>query len=66
MSAFVIKKSKYKGVSLQKIDGKYEFWVAHMFKWIKYCYSEREAAMEYDKKLIELGKKPVNILKIVK
>ena len=30
--------------------------------WTKYNKTERQAAIEYDKKLIELGKNPVNIL----
>lgn len=33
------------------------------YKWAKYFNNEREAAIAVDKKLIEKGKEPVNILK---
>ncbi len=62
-------KSKlYKGVYWRRsYSGKYKYWVAagsikgrHFGISAK---SEREAALKYDKKMIENGKPPVNILK---
>jgi len=51
---------KYVYLYLQK-DGK-ERWEAKIFN-IGKCYdTEKEAAIEVDRKLIEKGKKPINIL----
>lgn len=61
------KTSKYKGVGLYTIDGvlkwKAFYMVSKTSMWQKICSSEREAAIAYDKKMLELGKQPVNILK---
>lgn len=39
-------------------------WCAVHLRWkSNYLKTEREAALAYDKKMIELGKPPVNILK---
>lgn len=63
------KYSKYKGVSKQKVFGRYETWIMQfshrlLGKEIKSSHStEREAALAYDKKCIEYGLEPVNILK---
>lgn len=73
------KYSKYKGVSkLVHGDSSYEKhnkkpWRATLAikgefskQWFSsYCKTEREAAIAYDKKMIELGRPPVNILKPV-
>lgn len=54
----------YKYVLGYKIKEK-EFFKARIarFKWSKYFLNKREAAIAVDKKLIEKGKEPVNILK---
>jgi len=61
-----IQDSKYKGVSKVRRSGRYEYWMAQYRKdnhrWQKYCNSERDAAIAFDKKMIEIGKEPVNIL----
>jgi len=59
---FICKSKKYKSVNLyiQK-DGK-ERWRVERCRNGAYYDTEREAAIEVDKKLIEKGKKPVNIL----
>lgn len=66
------KHSKYKGVSFRaKAGGRTakKPWVAKCTlkdgsRWVSpYRETEREAAIDYDKKLIEQGKPPVNILK---
>lgn len=60
-------KSKYKGVYSYITHGKHLCW--HTSGSIKgrrfsiYAKTEREAALKYDKKMIENGKPPVNILK---
>lgn len=63
-------KSKYKGVSYIEPHFKdrfQKFWrfclVYNKIKYTAYKDTEREAAISYDMKLIELGKDPVNILK---
>ena len=61
-------KSKYKGVHLnKKYSGFKRLWAARYnggeYRWTKCCMTEREAALAYDIKMIELGKEPVNILK---
>jgi hypothetical protein len=63
--------SKYKGVAYAgRIKGKgHAFWKAQYenaqsgMNWEKLTKTERQAALEYDKKMLELGKEPVNILK---
>ena len=61
--------SKYKGVSLFKKKGgkDIENWAAQGshkgVRWMKTFRTEREAAIGYDMKMIQLGKEPVNILK---
>lgn len=60
-------KSKYKGVSLMRFSGKYYYWTAQGVtargrRWQKRCNTEREAAIAFDKKMIELGREPVNVL----
>ena len=70
MSTITIQKSEYKGVAklmnTSSIKSK-DFWRAeYKFEgrhWFATFDSEREAAIGYDKKMIELGKSPVNILK---
>ena len=65
------KTSKYFGVSLNKtrVHGRpVERWqchvtISHGKQWITNKETERDAALAVDKKLIELGRQPVNILK---
>lgn len=65
------KSSKYKGVSIveTKCHGKYviryqaAMKLSNGFRWISHHENEIAAAKAYDIKLIEIGKKPVNILK---
>lgn len=65
------KTSHYKGVvfSIRKLHGRdYPKWQASCRlsdnkRWNSYHDTEREAAIAYDKKRIELGKDPVNVLK---
>jgi hypothetical protein len=63
-----IKASDFKGVSKIRVGGKY-MWLmsgAHNGqRFVCRCETERAAAIMYDKKMIEIGKKPVNILKPV-
>lgn len=63
--------SQYRGVSF-KTQGrngrKVQMWIASTtlkggISWWCYANSEREAAIAYDRKMIEIGKEPVNILK---
>ena len=58
--------SKYKGVSKVLNSGKYVKWMTQYYtgtsRWMKFCDTEREAAIAYDMKMIEKGKEPVNIL----
>lgn len=58
--------SRYKGVSrVKRKDGK-EWLMSFMYNNIRCAGlydTEREAALRYDLKQIELGNKPVNILK---
>lgn len=63
-----MKSSKYKGIyyDLAGVRNCYRWQASKTFKgikWRKDCKTEREAAIAYDKKLIELGLEPVNILK---
>jgi len=62
--------AKYVGVGDYTHVAKYQykeivFYRAYLkkFKWTKYFDNEREAAIAVDKKLLEKGKEPVNILK---
>ena len=62
--------SKYKNVSyfVNSRTKHYEYWQAWLLlsngkRWNKVCKTEREAAIAVDKKLIELDREPVNILK---
>ncbi len=64
------KSSGYKGViKFNRTDTKGGInwskgkWKATHGKWQRYCDSEREAAIVYNLKMIELGLEPVNILK---
>ena len=58
---------KYKGVYQFKNLGVYTRWCAigtvNGRKFNIPSDSERDAALKYDKKMIEIGKEPVNILK---
>ena len=61
-------KSKlYKGVYFHIVGGKYLKWmVSGSINGIRFnigCNTEREAALKYDKKMIENNKQPINILK---
>lgn len=63
---YIAKSDKYKGVCRVYIDNEYK-WVArshakHTY-WNKFCTTEREAALAYDRYMIKIGKAPVNILK---
>ena len=56
-------KTEYKYVSLVTYDGTPTFRAELCkYKWMKCFASCREAALAVDKKLIEKGKQPVNIL----
>lgn len=61
-----IEDSKYKGVSKVIEQGKYIFWRCDgCVNGRKFCSShdtEREAAIAYDRKMLENGKEAVNIL----
>lgn len=64
------KSSKYKYVCFSKVgtSRQTDRWTAQMMlpngkQWTKKCKTERGAAIAADTKLIELGRKPVNILK---
>lgn len=64
------KSSMYKGVTKRKkkSSGDNRIWQAHLLledgkNWNSYHEEERAAAIAYDRKLLELGKPPVNILK---
>lgn len=61
-----VRTSQYKGVTQVKQSGEV-FWIAqgtiNGLRFAKRCENEREAAVAYDKKMIECGRKPVNILK---
>ena len=56
------KYSNYKGVSLKKVNGIHK-WICRYKTEETRHDTEREAAVNYDKKLIKAGKKPVNVLK---
>lgn len=60
-------KSKYKGVSMFIVNGKQTYWHAQKThnntRWQSTWKTEREAAIAYDKRMIQIGKEPVNILK---
>jgi len=61
-----IKASEYKGVSMIRVEGKYLWLMSGMHngqRFVCRCETERSAAVAYDRKMLELGKKPVNILK---
>lgn len=64
--------SKYKGVTFIKSHTKNskrwmaQGWSKSGHKWSLKCDTEREAALHYDKKQLEMGLEPVNILKRVK
>ena len=62
-----IKSDKYRGVFCFKSLGKFTTWKAmgsaNGRKFTIMAESERDAALKFDKKRIELGKEPVNILK---
>lgn len=55
-------KSKYKYVVLEWDSKGNEKWIAGIFGNRKPYNTEREAAIAVDKRLIEKGKEPVNIL----
>jgi hypothetical protein len=61
-----IKHSEYKGVSKVRSNGKYDTWCANSkhngINCTKHCKTERQAAIAYDKMMIEQGREPVNIL----
>lgn len=61
-----IKTSKYKGVNKSKRQGKV-LWMsqyrANGHNWQKWHKTERDAAIAFDIKMIQIGKNPVNILK---
>lgn len=56
------KSELYKGVYHRR-DGNREYWYMRTSENSRTCKTEREAAIAYDKHLIENGKEPVNILK---
>lgn len=60
-----IQDSKYKGVS-KVTNGRKEYWMTQYrtgnHRWEKHCDTERQAAIAFDKKMLEIGKEPVNIL----
>lgn len=62
-----INDSKYKGVSQVRVKGRYIYWKtagwANGRSFFGLYDTEREAAIAYDKKMIESGREPVNILK---
>jgi len=55
-------KSKYKYVSLEWDSNGKERWIMSIYGNRKPFDTERQAAIAVDKKLIEKGKEPVNIL----
>jgi hypothetical protein len=57
-----INKSKYKGVSEYATTRENTVWLGQLGLKKKMFDTEREAALFVDKKLIEKGKEPVNIL----
>lgn len=58
--------TKYKHVYTTKINGK-QYFIGKVGKYKKQGFkTDREAALWVDKRLIEAGKDPVNILKKVK
>ena len=63
------KGSKYVGVEWNRSKSRFFGWRARWYDtkfgtyWSKWCDTEREAAIAYDIKMIELGRPPVNILK---
>lgn len=63
----LINKSKYKGVTQIIEQGKYIYWRTsgsiNGRRFTGIYDTEKEAAIQYDKKMIENGKEPVNILK---
>lgn len=57
---------KYKGVNqIKKVSTGAKGWTSTYKGHRNYHATEREAAIDYDKRLIRDGKKPVNILKPV-
>lgn len=71
MNKFSTKSSKYKGVHFYNrgnLKSDKDYWIAQYNmpnnkQWRVYKATEREAAIAYDKKMIELGREPINILK---
>lgn len=68
-----MKSSKYKGVYKWRKKNQKEAWIARYYnydtkgmKYIGKYNTERDAALAYDRKMISMGKSPVNILKPVK
>ena len=59
------KSDKYKGVYLYKLRGKIKYKAGSGSMLHGFFETEREAAVYYDKQLINKGKEPVNILKRV-
>lgn len=59
---YVRKSEKYKYVTLYEAKDKSPRWRAQIFGSGKIFDTEREAAICIDKKLIDKGKEPVNIL----
>lgn len=59
------KSSNYKGVSKSNVRGKVK-WIAQYnangHNWAKWCGTEREAAIAYDVKMVQIGKEPINVL----
>lgn len=66
MSTIQITKSKYKGVDYVIIEGKYKKWrccgSVNSRRFNFTCETEREAAILYDKMMLQNGKQAVNIL----
>lgn len=59
---YISKSEKYKYVSLYEDKYKKERWQANLYGNSRYFDTEREAAICIDKKLIDKGKQPINIL----
>lgn len=62
-----IEKSKYKGVlKVRQTSNNSEYWKAQYktrgHNWTCACATEKEAAIAFDKKMIEIGEQPVNVL----
>ena len=62
---YVGKSKMYKHVYIHEIDGQHYYRALinlGLGNWGKFFESERQAALAVDKKLLESGKEPVNIL----